>query len=534
MTNICRRKFGEMLARIHADVPSGYGLAPRRAAFVRAMMCLGMVLLAFLALGVCAAAEMADSVSSKVPILYSTDLYHPHGDPDDHYDLATLFAIDQFDIRGIVIDVRRGDDIANVGREPLEQMMHITGRRVPYAVGLTRDLHDAHDPVLDESEQFQGGVRLILSVLRETRTPVVIFIAGSCRDVAAAFNREPELLRRRVKAIYINAGNYPGQTQWEHNVQQAPVSYFRLFDTGLPIYWCPCWGAASPADRVAASQRFPTWGTYYRADQTDVVGACSPSVRNYFVYCLTRSKAEPIGFLSSGTHPLPTGIRQMWCTAPMIHAAGWHVYALEPGQFAALSPERAEARGLDDKRVATFDFIPVRVECARSRADDDSEPLSANSGGLRATYRGRTEDRVGTRLPELDGRVDCCVRVSGLPGDKEIKNLVLTGPCDGRWEFVETGRWWRVAYRREAAQLDCYFQFYAAGAHKLRVVLEDGTSPTVTFCVPPLGCSELRIELESEAPNGWIFRAVSPQYEAIFSSTLKNLLAGLGRGVSPP
>ena len=46
----------------------------------------------------------AGAEPSRVPILYSTDLYHPHDDPDDHFDLLTLFAIPEFDIRGIVID----------------------------------------------------------------------------------------------------------------------------------------------------------------------------------------------------------------------------------------------------------------------------------------------------------------------------------------------------------------------------------------------------------------------------------------------
>ena len=50
------------------------------------------------------------------PIIHQTDLFHPHGDPDDHFDLATVFALaaqQRLDLRGIVIDDppprRRGD-----------------------------------------------------------------------------------------------------------------------------------------------------------------------------------------------------------------------------------------------------------------------------------------------------------------------------------------------------------------------------------------------------------------------------------------
>jgi len=41
---------------------------------------------------------------------------------------------------------------------------------------------------------------------------------GSCRDVAAAFNRQPDLLKRKVKAVYFNVGRGPGEPQKEWNV----------------------------------------------------------------------------------------------------------------------------------------------------------------------------------------------------------------------------------------------------------------------------------------------------------------------------
>ena len=58
--------------------------------------------------GVCAACLLRGtdaSAAEKVPIVYSTDLFHPHADPDDHYDLACLFALEEFDIRGIILDL---------------------------------------------------------------------------------------------------------------------------------------------------------------------------------------------------------------------------------------------------------------------------------------------------------------------------------------------------------------------------------------------------------------------------------------------
>jgi hypothetical protein len=40
----------------------------------------------------------AVGAAGEVPILYSSDLYHPHEDPDDHFDLATLFSLNTVEI----------------------------------------------------------------------------------------------------------------------------------------------------------------------------------------------------------------------------------------------------------------------------------------------------------------------------------------------------------------------------------------------------------------------------------------------------
>jgi len=183
----------------------------------------------------------AQAAAEKVSILHSTDLCHPHDDPDDHYDLACLFALTEFDVKGIVLD--RGEhQAARPGRPPVEQMMHITGRRAPYAIGLSQPLRKRDDKALEQPEVFQGGVRLILSVLRDAKEKVVLHTTGSCRDVAAAFNREPELFKQKVKAVYMEIGNGPDGDQDEFNVRLCPLGYAGLLESGLPIYWCPCFG----------------------------------------------------------------------------------------------------------------------------------------------------------------------------------------------------------------------------------------------------------------------------------------------------
>lgn len=324
--------------------------------------------------GVVIAVLNLDVFAASVPIVYSSDLLHPHDDPDDHYDLATLFALDEFDVRGIVLDL--GERQARrCGKPAVEQMFAISGRKVPWATGLGRPLRSRQDEARDQPPEFQGGVELILSVLRQSSEPVVVFSTGSCRDVAAAYNREPVLLRQKVRALYINIGRGPNEKQDEWNVALDRLSYLRLFESGLPLFWCPCFGTNG-------------YQTLFVVDQAKVVGACPPALQNYFVYCLEKPSADPIEFLRSGPHPVPTGNRNMWCTAPMVHAAGRRIYQRAPSEYAALTASEARKSGFAQKSVEAFQFEPIRAEL-RDGPDDpvvQHQPAQPNACVFRAVH----------------------------------------------------------------------------------------------------------------------------------------------------
>jgi hypothetical protein len=455
---------------------------------------------------------------SKLPVLYSTDLLHPHDDPDDHYDLATLFSMPEFDIRGIVLDL--GERQAQrTGQPAVEQMMSVTGRCVPTAVGLNRPLASRTDKALDAPPEFQHGVELILSVLRDSREPVTIFTTGSCRDLAVAFNREPALLREKVRALYCNVGSGPNEPQVEWNVKLDPAAYLRLFETDLPLYWCPCFGKDG-------------YETYFVADQATVVGACAPPVQNFFVYCLTKSPAPPVEFLKTGPHPVPTGPRAMWCTAPLFHAAGRKIYQRSEADFVALQPADAERAGLAEKDVEVYRFVPIKT-----KLDVPATPRAAvvvpvpPPGELAGGYIGCPLDRVGTQQPQADGRPDCCVRVRGFAAGTELKNVIVTGPKEGRWELIETGRWWRLAVDRQAEHCDVFFGFWAAGEHRIEFVGADGSTQAVTAEVTEPAPAEFQVKFPStgEQAHTFVFHQTDPRYKAVLATCLKNGLAGLGR-----
>jgi hypothetical protein len=61
-----------------------------------------------------------------VPVIYCTDLFHPYDDPDDHFDLATLYAMPELEIKGIVLDQGR-KQLERPGRIPVSQLSQRCG-----------------------------------------------------------------------------------------------------------------------------------------------------------------------------------------------------------------------------------------------------------------------------------------------------------------------------------------------------------------------------------------------------------------------
>lgn len=279
----------------------------------------------------------------RVPIIYTTDLYHPHDDPDDHYDLATLFAMPEFDIRAIVID--RGErGKGRPGLPAIEQMAALTGRQVVCAEGLTSNLRGMEDDGSSHPATDQQGIDLILRVLRDSDKPVTLFATGSMRDVTAAFNREPGLFREKAARVYVNAGNSNG-TETEWNVGLDVHAFRGLLKSGLPVYWVPCFGTE-------------THQSYWVFRQSEVLDKVRPEVQQFFVYALERtplakggpSKALSMPVTESAKSTWWPQERNMWCTAAFMDAAG--------------------------RKGKTFDFAPVPV-----RVEDDGKTSIVQDGG---------------------------------------------------------------------------------------------------------------------------------------------------------
>ena len=217
-----------------------------------------------------------------VPMLHTTDLFRPHADPDDHWDLACIYALAYqgcVDLRGVLIDYPPR------GRDPdvlaVAQMNYLTGKAVAAIVGTPQHI-DPRDAAKPENAAALRGVRAVLEILRRSPEPVVIDIGGTCRDVATAARLEPELFARKCAAIYLNAGSgTPDKSKavnLECNVNYDPQAYAALFEVPCPVYWAPC------VEVIAGPYKVSEYGTFFCFRQGDVLPGLSDRVQNYFAY----------------------------------------------------------------------------------------------------------------------------------------------------------------------------------------------------------------------------------------------------------
>ena len=134
-------------------------------------------------------------------MLHVTDLFRPYADPDDHWDLACVYALamrGDVELLETMIDSPPRDRY-DPDVQAVPQMNYLTGLSVPVIVGSPRkiDLGEIDRP---ENKVVLGGMRALIDILRKSSLPVIINVLGSARDVALAGNREPRLCAEKCQA----------------------------------------------------------------------------------------------------------------------------------------------------------------------------------------------------------------------------------------------------------------------------------------------------------------------------------------------
>ena len=138
----------------------------------------------------------------RTPVIHATDLYHFHCDPDDHWDLATIYSLaylGDIDLLGILIDYPTKPDLGDPDAMGVAQMNYMTGKVVPFVVGSPFTMTDRNDIQPQATPAEHQGVNWLLNTLQKSEVPVVINIVGAATNVAVALKKNPELFRKNVK-----------------------------------------------------------------------------------------------------------------------------------------------------------------------------------------------------------------------------------------------------------------------------------------------------------------------------------------------
>lgn len=321
------------------------------------------------------------------PVVHATDLFRPHCDPDDHWDLACVFALAfsrEIDLKGILIDfapARR--DGYNPDVMAVAQMNHITGLPVPVSVGSPHPMRSRDDNQPDVDASDHGGINMVLDILRGSPEPVIIHITGSCRDIAIAGKKAPQLFADKCAGIYLNAGTgSPDKAKaanLEYNVRLAPLSYAALFDLPCPIYWMPCF------EQMQSSRVVMEYGTHYKFRQSEILAHLSERMQNFFAYVLGKKQDHRwLTYLmgpreDQSLETFGTQDRHMWCTGGFLHAAGQTVSA--EGRI-------VERDGTGDSAVFSFD--PIQLSCS-----DEGVTKWAHDRAATARYIFHVRDLAG-------------------------------------------------------------------------------------------------------------------------------------------
>lgn len=324
-------------------------------------------------------------MNMKIPIIDCTDLYHPHQDPGDNFDLIAAYGLPEIDLRAIVLDVterfrrapheRTPEEMAagvnpdgprEPGVIPVTQLNYIFKRAVPYGMSPFHAMNAPEDLMTEVGDFESSAIELILRTLREAEQPVDILIFCSCRSVAAAFNRDPELFRKKVHCIHLSVGNScgdvfdldwnaakrlelrpgsPGYLEW--NVELDPHAFVALLRSGLnlAIYPCAC-------ERGPFAMDF--FNSYYLLPDLGFVRDMAPELASYLCYAFYRKNR--IDFLRAMAEQPPMeeldGLARrshhVWESAVWQCVSGRKLVHRADGSFCLLPPEELTA---DDHEV---------------------------------------------------------------------------------------------------------------------------------------------------------------------------------------
>jgi len=244
------------------------------------------------------AVSAGGETAAHTPIIDVTDLYHPPQDCGDNWDLIAAYALPEVDLKAVVLDcteqfrkpvcdhpnpaLRDNSGPRDPGFIPVLQLNYLFNRNVPAACGPFSAMKSPQDKMLDAPAFQQQGIELILKTLKESPEQVEILSFGSARAIAAAYNREPELFKSKLKLLHLCAGaSSPDFLEW--NVALEPQAIVCLLRSPLPIAIYPCAAKEGPF-------AYGPHNCFWKLPDLRFLERVNPRLRSYLAYAFERSK----------------------------------------------------------------------------------------------------------------------------------------------------------------------------------------------------------------------------------------------------
>lgn len=243
------------------------------------------------------AVPAATPAGRKVPVIDCTDLYHPHQDVGDNFDLLAAYALPEIDLKAVILDVtqryrqayadhpdpkyRDPTGPRDPGFIPVLQLNYLFGRDVPCRAAPFQEMKSPTDKMLDAPPFQQQGIELLLKTLRESDEKIDLLLFGSARAAAVAYNREPDLMRAKIRRVHLCAGaSSPDYLEW--NVMLDRNAFVRLLRSDLALAIYPCATKDGPF-------AYGPHNCFWRLPNLKFIARMDPRLQAYLAFAFTRS-----------------------------------------------------------------------------------------------------------------------------------------------------------------------------------------------------------------------------------------------------
>lgn len=278
----------------------------------------------------------------ETSIIYSCDLGFPAGDPDDHFDLLTLFSLKNLNIKAIVLDnIIRADDKTFTPNfnAVINATVLFNRKEIPTQSGLLQKLKSPKDESRDSPEEHQKAIKLIINQLKVSASKSVIIITtGSLRDICAAYNREPKLFHDNVLKLIVSIGDSYGLSGTrDYNTAQDLEAWKGLMLSGLTIDWMP----ANPSKLRGGPSRYVS---YWYFMQDELLSQTPNNIKQFLI-------SENISMTSRRA-------RHMWSTPAFIEVAELSCYKIG-NKLKWMSSQIA--KNIPSAKICyPYEFVPIK------------------------------------------------------------------------------------------------------------------------------------------------------------------------------